>query len=250
VGWFRQNILRRYTLAIGPEQRSYMMNALKKAIAKYYGDRVPTLEDFRNKKRKTFMEKLEEAVNATEWRTKLAEARAVRGTAQGVVTRLENEHSVRKVELDTKHQQEYAELKAKQQKEIAALAAHYEMPKLDAREALQLREKELSELARASYFAGLGNEDDGKSMYSSPTIDDAIRQRVDKFIELNLTEDEEGIAVLKRMEQEQLVSDSAHIADNMKDLRALVIEFIGDGKLPPVTVEAWRIENGVDLKVQ
>jgi hypothetical protein len=237
-------------LAIGPEQRSYMMNALKKAIASYYGDRVPTLEDFRNKKRKTFMEKLEEAVNATEWRTKLADARELRGRAQGVCTRLDNEYSAKTIELSAKQQQEFAELQAKHQKEKATLAAHYEMPKLDAREALQQREKELNALQRESFFAGLGNEDDGKSLYGNPGIDEAIRNRVDKFIELNLTSDEDGLAVLKRLEQEQLVSDSAHIADNMKDLRSLVIEFITDNKLPPITVEAWRIENGVDLKAQ
>jgi hypothetical protein len=36
----------------------------------------------------------------------------------------------------------------------------------------------------------------------------------------------------------------------MADLRKLVIEFINNKKLPSITVEAWLIENGVDLMVK
>jgi hypothetical protein len=261
IHWFEssfprwQHILQPYRsnsfMAIGPEQRAYMMSALKKAIAKFYGDRVPTLDAFRNKRRKTFMEKLELAVDAAGWRQKLSDQRVLRGTAQGVVTRLDNERSARQIELRAKHEQEVADLRAKQQLESTKLIQHYEPAMLDAKEKLNAQETAISAMERESYFAGLGIEDDNRQFYrGSVTVDNAITERVDAFIENNLVEDEEGSAVLKRMEQEQLISDSTYIAGNMADLRKLVLEFINNKKLPNITVEAWLIENGVDLMVK
>jgi hypothetical protein len=106
-------------MAIGPDQRSYIMGTLKSAIAEYYGERVPDLKEFTNRKRKTFIEKLEAEVGATEWRLKLQEARQALGNAKGVVTKLSENKQVKRTQLQAAHAEEQAKLKAKQEKEAA-----------------------------------------------------------------------------------------------------------------------------------
>jgi hypothetical protein len=234
-------------MAIGPERMEYFKKLLRKAIDLYYGDRVPDLGTFKNRRRKTFMQKLEEEVNATEWRQKIAESVQARGTKQGVVTRLQNERQAKRAELEAVQMQEIAELKAKHQRQQTILVAHYEPKLLEANDAYKEADHEVSKVKRASYYAGMKSEDDGESFYNEKDIDVAIRNRVDGFMEMNLGSDEEGLAVLKRVKEEEMISDLAYISEKVPELREAVLEFVRLGKLPPITIEAWRIENGVDL---
>lgn len=240
-------------MAIGPEQRAYMLKTLNKAIAAFYGDSVPTLEVFRNKRRKTYMARLEDEVNAASWRAKIAEANIAKGSAQGVVTRLRNERESRSTTLAAKHREEMEALKAKHERERTELVEHYEPALLEAGQRLKEKEGEVEVLHRASYFAALNQEDDNRNVgyYSrgdETLLDRAIRERVDDYIETNLTVDDEGQSVLLRMSQETLVSDAAFIAANMNELRGMVLSFIANQQLPPITVKAWLIESGRDLK--
>jgi hypothetical protein len=70
---------------------------------------------------------------------------------------------------------------------------------------------------------------------------------VDGFIEKNLMADDEGKQVQLRIRQEKLISDAVYIAKDINHLRELVLGFVASGKLPAITVEAWLIENGMDL---
>lgn len=234
-------------MSIGPEIRQYMGSTLRKAVSSYYGDRVPTLKEFINRRRKTYMDKLEQEVGAQGLRDGLAEARQVKGTKQGVLTKLDENFQVKQVEQRARFEQEIAELKAKHQREAAELVAKYEPDRMNARAELREAEEKLSELGRASYFAGLEAEDDGRQFYGAKTVDDAIKERVDAYIEQNLGNDEEGRAVEQRINEESMINDIVYIADNMKDLRLKILSFIAVGKLPPITIEAWLIENGKDL---
>lgn len=232
-------------MGIGPEQRTYIMRTLLGAIDNFYGDRVPGLDSFKSKR--TYMEKLEKEVDATSWRQKIEDANKEKGVAQGVVTRLENNRQSKKTEMDARHQQEIAQLKERQAREIANMVAEYEPSILEAKQKLNDAVAKVSEVVRASYFAGLGIEDDLRQTYGSLTIEKAIAERVDSFISRNLQDDEEGKLVLVRVGQEKLISDAVWIAKDMIDLRAKVISFIGKGKLPKITVEAWMIENCKDI---
>jgi len=225
---------------------AYMMKMLRQAIANYYGDSVPDVATFKNRRRKTFIELLEKDVDAAGWRQKIAEANAFRGTRQGVVTRLQNERQSKLAEQQAAHMQQIAELKAKHEREKAELVAHYEPALLEANSELEEASKAVDNVKRASYFAGLKAEDDGRAAYRSD-IESAIRETVDTFIDQNLMSDEEGTAVMKRAHQEAMVSDLAYIAEKLTDLRGAVLAFIQADKLPPLTVEAWLIENGKDL---
>ena len=238
-------------MGIGPDQRNYMQKTLNTAIDAFYGEAVPTLKGFIAQRRATFIAKLEEKVDAATHRANIATARDLAGRAQGVVTRLENERRVKQVEMNARHEKEIADLRAKQQKELTDLVAHYEPSLLDATTKRDETAKERDAVERAAYFAVLGIEDDGRSFYRSDiSVENALRQRVDEFTERNLMSDEGGAAVQKRVDQEKLMADAVWIAKDMKDLRELVLGFIAAGKLPAITIEAWLIENGKDLKVQ
>lgn len=234
-------------MAIGPDRMLYLKKTLLKAVDDYYGDRVPDITTFKNRKRKTFMELLEKEVNALGWRERISQAISVRGTKQGVVTRLNNEQSAKLAELDATHNEEIARLKLKHQTENKKLVAHYEPALLEAREELSVAEKEVSRIKRESYFAGLKAEDDLRSFYGERTIDNAITERVDTFIEQNLEDDDDGKAVQQRLHEETIIGDLVHLVEKVPELREQLLVFIQKGKLPEITVEAWLIENGQDL---
>lgn len=234
-------------MAIGAEQREYMLRTLQGAIAKYYGDSVPTLKDFTNRKRKTFMEMLNEKVKATEWQQRIQAARQLVGNAKGVATKLNENHAAKYTEIRERHEREIAELRAKHQKELAELAAHYEPVKVEANQKLRELEVELQVLVRASYFAGLEAEDDGRHVRNEYDITTAVNERVNAFIENNLEGDPDGVAVNRRIQEEKLIGDAAYIANNMKELRETVLFFISTGELPKISVPAWKIKDGQDL---
>jgi hypothetical protein len=234
-------------MAIGPERMEFMKRTLKNAIAEYYGDRVPDLNTFKARRKKTFMLKLEEEVGATEWRLSIANAIGIKGDKQGAVTRLQNTRRSKQLELEAEQLQEIAEIKARHQLELTQLVAHYEPALLEANEALKIAEEQVKKTKRASYFAGMKTEDDGESFYQERDIEAAIKNRVEVFTEQNLGSDEEGRSVLLRVKQEDMVSQMAYIAEKLSELRGMVLKFINAGKLPPVTVEAWGIENGKDI---
>lgn len=234
-------------MAIGAEQREYMRRTLQKAIAKYYGDQVPTLAEYTNRKRKTFAELLKEKVEAPAWLQKIADARHLKGVAQGRVTKLQENYQAKQAELRQQHDLEAQQLRAKQQKELNELTAHYETPTAEAKQLLRERDSELVAVTRASYFAGLQAEDDGRHLYNERNVESAVEERVNLYIENNLTQDEDGLAVQKRINEETLIADATYIANNLKELRETVLKFIDNGKLPAITVEAWLIENGKDL---
>ena len=236
-------------MGIGPDQRSYMQKALTSAIDAYYGERVPTLKGFVAQRRATYIAKLEERVKASELRAAIAEERETAGRAQGVVTRLTNERSAKQAELKAQHAQQLADLRAKQQKEETDLVAHYEPAMLEAKAKQEATAAKRDAVERAAYFTALGVEDDARYLRNF-SIDEAIRTRVDEFTEKNLMADEAGAAVQLRVNQEKLMGDAVWLAKDMKNLRELILGFINAGKLPPITVEAWLIENGIDLMPQ
>ena len=236
-------------MGIGPDQRSYMQKALTSAIDSYYGEQVPTLKGFVAQRRATYIAKLEERVKASELRAAIAEERETAGRAQGVVTRLTNERSAKQAELKAQHAQQLADLRAKQQKEETDLVAHYEPAMLEAKAKQEVTAAKRDAVERAAYFTALGVEDDARYLRNF-SIDEAIRTRVDEFTEKNLMADEAGAAVQLRVNQEKLMGDAVWLAKDMKNLRELILGFINAGKLPPITVEAWLIENGIDLMPQ
>jgi hypothetical protein len=234
-------------MAIGSDQREYMMRTLKSAIATYYGDSVPTLDVYKNRKRSTFMDDYRKKVNAQDWLAKISESKVSLGNANGSLTRLSDNRTAKQAEMNARHQQEQAELRAKQEREKADLIAHYEPSVNDARQLVKERQDALNSVVRQSYFAGRMEEDDGRSMYHDKDIEAAVREMVDGYINNNLMNDAEGAAVLKRIEQERLLSDVAYIAGNMKELRQFVLDFITAKELPPITVKAWLIVDGKDI---
>lgn len=234
-------------MGIGPDQRNYMQKTLLAALANFYGDRVPNLVTFTSKRRASFIAKLEEAVGAPELRAKITEVKDVAGRAQGVLTRLTNEQDKAKTELKAKHDLEIAELQRRQEKERFALVEHYQPALLDAKSKVSETSTERDKVERAAYFAILDVEDDGRYV-PQVSIEAALKQRVDGYIGLHLMDDEDGVAVQGRVKQETLIGDAVWVAKDMLDLRGLILGFIHVGKLPPLTIEAWLIENGVDLK--
>jgi len=234
-------------MAIGPERMAHMVKMLRLAISDFYGDRVPDVTTFKNRRRKSFMEQLEIEVNAEKWRKLIADAVQFRGTRQAVVTRLENERRSKITEMDAAHRQQLAELKAKQERELAQLSAHYEPAVLEAETELKNATDSLQKVQRESYFAGMKAEDDNRRFYGTKTIEEAISERVDQYIDQNLGIDSEGQAVELRVHQENLCADIAYIAEKVPELREVVLEFIKAGKLPQITIEAWGIENGKDV---
>ncbi len=233
-------------MAIGPQQREYMQKTLLTAIANFYGDRVPDLKTFIAQKRATFIKLLEEKVDAAGLRAVVAEFRELAGRAQAVVTRLEGEQAKAKAELEARHNLELAELKKKQEKERADLVLHYEPALFEARTKRDEANTAKNATERATYFVALGQQDDGRYV-PKPAIDEALRVRVDEYAANNLMQDNDGAEVQTRLKQEKLMGDVVWLAKDMPDLRNLILGFIHAGKLPPVTVEAWLIENGKDL---
>ena len=242
-------------MAISADIAGKIVQTFERALDVYYGDSVATLKQFQDSKRKTFMEKLEEVLEAPKWRKKVADAVALLGTAKGVVTRLENERSSKQEELHAKHQLELADLKERQAREVNQLVAHYEPSLLEAKQKREERENELTAVRREAYFYGLAQEDDGRSLssyYGSRTneeigIDKAIRERVDRYIEDNLKDDPDGQKVLKRIDETDLVKQLVYFEKNVDTMRKSFLSFIINGDLPPVTIKAWRIVKGKDI---
>lgn len=234
-------------MGLSPDQRDYMMRTLKGAIAAFYGDNVPDLKTFTNKKRKTFMVKLEEVVKAAEWREKIAAAIQVAGHARSAYTQVKNNYDLKKAELSAKWEKEKEELRAKQQKELVEFDAHYQPARVEANQRVEEADKIVNDLRRASFFAALNQEDDGRRLYGDADVDDGIKGRVDEYINDHLMDDDDGKAVAGRIKEETITSDMVYISKDMLDLRARVLAFIALHKLPAITVEAWLIENGQDL---
>lgn len=239
-------------MAINADQANKIVEAFVRALDTYYGSSVATLKQFQDSRRKTYMQKLEEVLDAPHWRKAVTDATAVLGTAKGVVTRLENERTAKSAEMKARHDAELAELKSKQAEELNKLSAHYEPSILEAKQVRDQREKELTAKKREAYFAGLGQEDDGRSLsYSYRTeelgVDSAIRERVDKYVEDNLADDPDGKKVLERIQQTDLVKGLAYFEKNVETMRATFLQFVENGDLPPVTIKAWKIVNGKDI---
>lgn len=239
-------------MAIGPEQRAYMQKTLMSAIARFYGEAVPSLKDFSARKRATFLAKLEELVDATGWRKQLDDQRAVVGTARGVVTRLNNEKQSKIVELRALHAKELADLQAEQQAALNKLAAHYEPSILAADEKKNEEERQLTALERKAFFHALGIEDDSRQVYrgDSLDIDKALQMRLTDYTESNLMADADGAAVQQRVAEEGIISDIVYLAKDVPTLRTSILSFIANGKLPAITVTAWEIEAGKDIHVE
>lgn len=234
-------------MGLSPDQRDYMMRTLRGAIATFYGDKVPDLKTFTNQKRKTFIAKLEELVDAAGWRAKIAAAVDEFGRAKAAQTVVSNNYQVKKTEIVARQSKEMEELRAKQAKELVELDAHYAPSTLEAKNKANEKSDALDAARRASYFAAIGQEDDGRRIYGEYAVDEGIKQRVDDFISAHLMDDDDGRAVQVRIHQETIISDLVYISKDMLDLRARVLAFIALGKLPALTVEAWLIEGGQDL---
>lgn len=240
-------------MGINADQASRIVDAFTRALDVFYGSSVATLKQFQDSRRKTYMLKLEEVVDAIQLRKEVADSVNVLGTAKGVVTRLENERQSKIVETRARHDAELAELKQKQAEEINKQAAHYEPSILEAKLIRDQRERELEAVKRKTYFLALGQEDDGRSLsdyrYSNKEVgpDTAIRERVDRYMEDNLEEDEEGKKVLERMQQTDLVKSLAYFEKNVETMRVTFLNFVKKGILPPVTIMAWKIKNGEDI---
>lgn len=233
-------------MAISSDQRGFLTASLKKAIATYYGDDVPALDKYTNKKRATFIEQLKEKLNATEWYGKIKRAVDVLARKRSASTKVRNNYQIKQDELRAEKEKRAAELEAWYQSERQKLGLKYE-PAIQAKyEDEKAAEVALKDLERASYFDGLGEEDDGRRLYHDATIDTAIDQRVDHYIEQSLDDDELGAKVAVRVEQEKLVGDIAYIQKSVETMRIAILRFIASGDLPPITMKAWNIVDGVD----
>jgi hypothetical protein len=236
-------------MGINADQANKIVDAFKVALNTWYGSSVATLKQFQDSRRKTYMQKLEEVLDAPKLRKLVADSVQELGTAKGVVTRLENEKNSKIVETRARHDAELALLKQKQAEEINKQAAHYEPSILEAKVIRDLKEKDLESTKRIAYFTGLGQEDDGRSLYRNSEIgvDTAIRERVDQYMTDNLDDDPEGQKVLERIKQTDLVSSLAYFEKNVETMRVTFLSFIKQGILPPVTIMAWKIKDGKDI---
>jgi hypothetical protein len=122
----------------------------------------------------------------------------------------------------------------------------------EARQKVDEFDAELKKTVRASYFAGLEAEDDGRGLreyYGGEPydIDRAIAERVDTWIEHNLDADELGQQVNLRRLQQKLIVGLAYVSTKPEMYRAKVLKFIERGKLPSITMQEWEIENGKDV---
>lgn len=236
-------------MSINPDQAGKIVDAFTRALDKFYGSSVATLKDFQNSRRKTYMGKLELTLDAPKWRKKVADAIGVLGDARGRVTRMENEKQAKVNEMKAQHDLQLAQLREKQAKEVNELVVHYETPIMEARNNREALEKAVEEARREAYFVGIGAEDDGRRIYNSSElgIDTAIKETVDRFMEENLSEDEEGQKVLVRIQQTELVKGLVYFEKSVETMRATFLDFISQGFLPPVTIMAWKIVDGKDI---
>lgn len=104
---------------------------------------------------------------------------------------------------------------------------------------------------RASYFAGLDIEDDGRTLYlrsgDKEPLDVAISERVSDFMDHNIGDDPEGMKVLLRQKQTLLLKAIVNFVKDLAEMRKWVLWKIEAGQLPPVTIDAWWIKDGVDV---
>jgi len=233
-------------MAISSEQRGFLTRSLNQAIEKFYGDDVPTLARYTNKRRATFIEQLKEKLGASDWYKKIQKAVDVRARKRSALTKVENNYSLKQDELLAEKAKRLAELEAWYKSECQKMALHYDPLIQEKREEESVAAKRVSDLERESYFHGLGEEDDGRRMYAKVTIDDAITKRVDRYIEKSLGDDELGTRVGVRVEQEKLVGDIAYIEKSVETMRVAILRFINSGDLPPITMKAWNIVDGKD----
>jgi hypothetical protein len=235
-------------MAISAQQRQFLTDSLRKAIAKFYGEDVPPLRLYTRRKRATFIDKLKERLSATLWYSRIADAKRVLSHADGVHTKLQGNYRVAQEEQRAERDKELAEVEARYQAELKKLTLHYE-PKLnEQQELVRNAKKELSSVERASYFAALEEEDDGRHLYHDTHFDKGIEERVDRYIENSLDDDELGKKVAIRLEQEQLVGDVAFIEKSVETMRTAVLGFITSNDLPPITMKAWHIIAGKDAR--
>jgi hypothetical protein len=236
-------------MGINADQAIKIVDAFKRALNVYYGSSVATLKEFQDSRRKTYMLKLEEKLEADKLRKAVADKVQELGNARGVVTTLENNRQSKLVEMQARFDAELAELKQKQAEEKNKLVAHYEPSILDAKVVRDQKERELEAERRKTYFLGISKEDDGRSFYSRSEIgiDLAIKEIVDGYIENNLSDDPEGQKVLERIKQTDLVTALVSFEKNVESMRASFLEFIDNGYLPPVTIIAWKIKDGKDM---
>ena len=235
-------------MAISAQQRQFLTSSLQGAIAKHYGDDVPTLQLYTRQRRATFIEKLKEQLQAPLWYSKVAAAKAVLGHALGVQTKLKNNQRVNQEELRAERDEALAKVEAQYQAEFTKLTLKYEPALSEQYEAVNGAQQAANAVERASYFAALGEEDDGRRIYGSDTsFDGAISQRVDRYIENSLDDDAMGKQVAQRIEEERLVGDVAYIAKNVEAMREAILGFIRAGDLPAITMKAWGIVEGKDV---
>lgn len=233
-------------MGIGPAQIDRVSKSLQASIAKYYGDRVPNLNDFKRKRRGSFIEKLKETVNFADMQLKIAEINTRLGHKNSQMTQLRNNRDTSLNNMRMVHQQQIDELKAKQQKEMTEHGLNY-APRIDEVAAeIKVIEDEREAEMRKFYFKIIGEEDDGRYL-RSPDLNDAVNKVVDRYTEYNLMSDEDGADVMKRMSQEDLTSDLPYFSNNMNELRGNLLGFISAGKIPPITIEAWGIVDGKDI---
>lgn len=233
-------------MAISSEQRGFLMRSGKAAIARHYGDEVPTLDVYTRRKRATFMEKLKIELGASKWYARISDAQQTLSHIEGVRTKLRGNFRVKQEELRAERDKRLAEVEAQYQADLKKATLHYE-PKLNEQDDLRRNaQKELSDIERESYFAAIGEEDDGRYLYGTVNFDTGIDARVDTYIENSLEAEELGAKVAQRMEEEQLFGDVAYISKNVEAMREAVLRFIESGDLPPITIKAWNIIDGQD----
>lgn len=237
-------------MGLNPDTARNIVSAFNQALDVFYGSSVATMDQFKAKRRATYMAKLEEIVGAVTWRKNISVAVEALGRAKGVYTRLSNEKQSHIAEMKARHDLELAQLREKQAKEINEWTVHYEPTMLEADAAREARGKELDDLRRASYFAGLDIEDDGRQLYfrsDKEPLDTAISERVGVFMDHNIGDDPEGVKVLTRQRQTILLKDIVNFVKDLAEMRKWVLWKIEAGQLPPVTIDAWWIKDGMDV---
>lgn len=212
----------------------------------YFGDNVPTLDRYISKRRATFVDQLKMKLNASKWYALIKDAKEVLARKRSASTKVQNNYRIKGDELRAERDKRVAEADAWLKSEQQKLSLHYD----GEIETLRFEETEasavLDRIVRESYFYGLSEEDDGRRLYREPSIDEAIMERVDRFIEQSLGDDDLGAKVAERVGMEKLVGDIAYIEKSVETMRQAVLRFIGSGDLPPITMKAWNIVDGKD----
>lgn len=233
-------------MAISSDQRAFLTRSLQNAIAKHYGEDVPNIKLYTKRKRATFIEQLKKKLNAKLWYSKVSDATAVLGTKKSAETRVKENYRIKQEEARAERDKRVAQVEADYQETLRKLTLKYEPELQRKREERRDAQEELNATRRASYFAAIESEDDGRYISGGDDFDRGITSRVDEYIENRLEDDELGAKVKVRIEQENLVGDVAYIEKNVESMRVAILRFVTQGDLPPITVKAWNIIDGKD----